>query len=174
MPADTISQLQKGNMMTIQVGEKIPSVTLMRMGASGPEAVSTDDLFAGKKVVLFAVPGAFTPTCSAKHLPSFVEHSEELQRKGVDSIVCVAVNDVFVMDAWGKEQKTADKVMMTADGDAMLTKALGLELDLNGKGLGLRSQRFAMLVDDGVVKSISIDPPGTYEKSSAETMLSQL
>lgn len=160
--------------MTIQVGEKIPSVTLMRMGADGPEAVSTDDLFAGKKVALFAVPGAFTPTCSAKHLPSFVEHAGDLKQKGVDAIVCVSVNDVFVMNAWGKDQKVGDKVMMVADGDAQLTKALGVELDLQGKGLGLRSQRFSMLVEDGVVKSVDVDPAGKYEKSSAEAMLAHL
>ncbi len=160
--------------MTIQVGEKIPSVTLMRAGENGPEPVSTDELFAGKKVVLFAVPGAFTPTCSAKHLPSFVEHAGELKAKGVDEIACVAVNDVFVMSAWGKDQKADGKVTMLADGDAALTKALGLELDLTGKGLGLRSQRFSLLVEDGVVKSLNVDPGGSYEKSSAEVMLRTL
>ncbi len=160
--------------MTIQVGEKIPSVTLTRMGEKGPEPISTDQLFAGKKVVLFAVPGAFTPTCSAKHLPSFVEHADELKAKGVDDIACVSVNDVFVMSAWGKDQKADGKVTMLADGDAQLTKALGLELDLSGKGLGVRSQRFSMLVEDGVVKSINVDPGGSYEKSSADVMLRQL
>lgn len=160
--------------MTIQVGDKVPSVTLTHMGSGGPEAVSTDDLFAGKKVILFAVPGAFTPTCSAKHLPGYIEHADDLRQKGIDSIVCVAVNDVFVMDAWGKHQGAGDKITMIADGDAMLTKALGVELDLQGKGLGLRSQRYAMLIDDGVVKSISIDPPGTFEKSGADAMLAQL
>lgn len=160
--------------MTIQVGEKIPSVTLMRAGAKGPEPVTTDELFAGKKVVLFAVPGAFTPTCSAKHLPSFVEHADELKAKGVDEIACVSVNDVFVMSAWGKDQKADGKVTMLADGDAALTKALGLELDLTGKGLGLRSQRFSLLVEDGVVKSLNVDPGGSFEKSSAEVMLRAL
>jgi peroxiredoxin len=160
--------------MTIQVGEKIPTVTLTRMGEKGPEPITTDDLFAGKKVVLFAVPGAFTPTCSAKHLPSFIEHADALKAKGVDDIVCASVNDVFVMHAWGQNQQADGKVTMLADGDAMLTKALGLELNLTGKGLGMRSQRFSMLVEDGVVKSLSVDPAGSYEKSSAEEMLRQL
>jgi glutaredoxin/glutathione-dependent peroxiredoxin len=160
--------------MTIQVGEKIPSVTLMRMGEKGPEPITTDELFAGKKIVLFAVPGAFTPTCSAKHLPSFVENADELKAKGVDEIACVSVNDVFVMGAWGKDQKTDGKVTMLADGDALLTKALGLELDLTGKGLGLRSQRYSLLIEDGVVKAINVDPGGSYEKSSAEAMLRAL
>lgn len=160
--------------MTIQVGEKVPSVTLMRMGSTGPEPVSTDELFAGRKVALFAVPGAFTPTCSAKHLPSFVAQSDALRQKGVESIVCVAVNDVFVMNAWGKDQNVGDKVIMAADGDAALTKALGLELDMHGKGLGLRSQRYAMLVEDGVVKALNVDPGGKFEKSSAEELLAGL
>ena len=160
--------------MPIQVGEKIPTVTLTRMGENGPEPISTDDLFAGKKVVLFAVPGAFTPTCSARHLPSFLEHADALKAKGVDEIVCASVNDIFVMQAWGQNQQADGKVIMLADGDAMLTKALGLELDLTGKGLGLRSQRYSMLVEDGVVKSLNVDPAGSYEKSSAEEMLRQL
>ncbi len=160
--------------MTIQVGEKIPSVKLTRVGENGPEPVSTDELFAGKKVVLFAVPGAFTPTCSAKHLPGFVEQADALKAKGVDEILCVAVNDAFVMSAWGKDQKTDRKVTMLADGDAVLTKALGLELDLTGKGLGVRSQRFSALVEDGVVKSLNVDPGGSFEKSSAEVMLRAL
>ena len=160
--------------MTIQVGDKIPSVTLMRMGESGPEGVDSGDIFKGKKVAVFGVPGAFTPTCSAKHLPGFVQKADELKAKGVDAIVCTSVNDVFVMDAWGKDQGVGDKVAMVADGDAALTKAAGLELDLNGKGLGLRSQRFSMVVDDGVVKVLNIDPPGDFEKTSAEAMLKQL
>jgi peroxiredoxin len=160
--------------MPIQVGEKIPTVTLTRMGEKGPEPISTDELFAGKKVVLFAVPGAFTPTCSARHLPSFLEHADALKAKGVDEIVCTSVNDAFVMQAWGQNQQADGKVVMLADGDAALTKALGLELDLTGKGLGLRSQRYSMLVEDGVVKSLNIDPAGSYEKSGAEEMLRQL
>jgi peroxiredoxin (alkyl hydroperoxide reductase subunit C) len=160
--------------MTIRVGERIPSVKLMRWGANGPEAVTTDALFGGKKVVVFGVPGAFTPKCSEAHLPGFVQHAEAIRGKGVDAIVCTAVNDVFVMNAWGKDQGVGEKVTMVADGDATLTKALGLELDLNGKGLGLRNQRFAMLVEDGVVKSLEIDPPGAFEKTSAESTLARL
>jgi peroxiredoxin len=164
----------KGRNMTIQVGDRIPSVTLMRMGESGPEGVDSGDIFKGRKVALFGVPGAFTPTCSAKHLPGFVQKADELKAKGVDTIVCTAVNDVFVMDAWGKNQNVGDKVALVADGDAALTKAAGLELDLTGKGLGLRNQRFSMVVDDGVVKVLNIDPPGAFEKTSAEAMLKQL
>ena len=160
--------------MTIQAGDKLPSVTLMRMGAKGPEAVNSDDLFAGKTVAVFGVPGAFTPTCSAKHLPGFIQHADALKAKGIDEIVCTAVNDVFVMDAWGKNQNAGDAVSMIADGDANLTKAAGLELDLTGKGLGLRCQRFAMVVTDGVVKSLAIDPPGAFEKTSAESVLGTL
>lgn len=159
--------------MTIAVGDKIPSVKMMQWGADGPEAVTTDDLFKGKKVALFGVPGAFTPTCSAKHLPGFVQSAEALRAKGVDAIICTSVNDVFVMNAWGKDQACADKVAMVADGDAAFTKAAGLELDLTGKGLGLRNQRFSMLVDDGVVKVLNIDPSG-FDKTSAETLLSQI
>ena len=160
--------------MTIQAGDRIPSVTLMRMGQDGPEAVSTDDLFKGKKVAFFGVPGAFTPTCSAKHLPGFVEKADTIKSKGVDEIVCASVNDVFVMDAWGKDQGVGDAVAMIADGDAAFTKAAGLELDLTGKGLGLRSQRFAMVVEDGVVKSVTVDPPGTFDATSADSLLRQL
>lgn len=159
--------------MTIAVGDKIPSVKVMRWGSDGPEAVTTDDLFKGKKVALFGVPGAFTPTCSAKHLPGFVENADALKGKGVDAIICTSVNDVFVMNAWGKDQGCGDKVAMVADGDAAFTKAAGLELDLTGKGLGLRNQRFSMLVDDGVVKVLNIDPSG-FDKTSAETLLSQI
>ena len=160
--------------MTIQVGDRIPAVTLMRMGESGPEGVDSGDIFNGRKVALFGIPGAFTPTCSAKHLPGFVEKADELKAKGVDAIVCTAVNDVFVMNAWGKDQNVGDKVAMIADGDAALAQAAGLELDLHGKGLGLRCQRFSMVVDDGVVKVLNIDPPGTFEKTSAEALLEQL
>jgi peroxiredoxin (alkyl hydroperoxide reductase subunit C) len=160
--------------MTIQVGEAMPSVKLMRMGAKGPEAVTTDELFKGLKVVFFGVPGAFTPTCSAKHLPSFVDKADALKSKGIDKVICTSVNDVFVMDAWGKSQDSGGKVEMVADGDAMFTKAAGLELDLTGKGLGLRNQRFSMIVENGVVKALNIDPPGTYEHTSAEAILNQL
>lgn len=160
--------------MTIQVGDAVPSVKLMHMGEGGPSPVTTDELFKGKKVVVFGVPGAFTPTCSAKHLPGFIQHADELKAKGVDAIVCTAVNDVFVMSAWGKDQGAGDKVLMVADGDAEFTKATGLELDLTGKGLGLRNQRFAMVVDDGVVKSLSIDAGGKFEQTSAEAVLKAL
>jgi peroxiredoxin len=160
--------------MTIKVGDKLPSVKLMRWSESGPEAVTTDDLFKGKKVAFFGVPGAFTPTCSAKHVPGFVRHADELKAKGVDAIVCTSVNDVFVMNAWGQNQECGEKVTMVADGDAAFAKAAGLELDLQGKGLGLRNQRFSMLVDDGTVTILNIDPAGSFEKTSAESLLSQI
>lgn len=159
--------------MALKVGDAIPNVKLTRMGADGPEGVSTDALFKGRTVAMFGVPGAFTPTCSAKHLPSFVAHADALKSKGVDAIVCTSVNDVFVMDAWGKHNGIDKEIEMVADGDAVLTKAAGLELDLTGKGLGLRCQRFSMLVEDGIVRRLNIDPPGSYDKTSAETMLSQ-
>lgn len=159
--------------MTIAVGDRIPSVTVMRWGENGPEAISTEDLFKGKKVAFFGVPGAFTPTCSAKHLPGFVQNASALKTKGIDAIVCTSVNDVFVMNAWGKDQGCGNTVALVADGDAAFTKAAGLQLDLTGKGLGLRNQRFSMLVDDGVVKVLNIDASG-FEKTSAETLLSQI
>lgn len=159
--------------MTIKVGDKIPSVTLNLMTEDGPGAVTTDEFFGGKKVAIFGVPGAFTPTCSAKHLPGFVANAEALKAKGIDAIACVSVNDPFVMGAWGKDQDVGDKVTMLADGSANFAKATGLELDLTDKGLGVRCQRFAMVVDDGTVKSMHIDE-GTFEKTSAETMLSEL
>ncbi len=159
--------------MTIAVGDRIPSVTVMRWSENGPEAISTDDLFRGKKVAFFGVPGAFTPTCSAKHLPGFVQSADALKAKGVDAIVCTSVNDAFVMNAWGKDQGCGETVALVADGDAAFTKAAGLQLDLTGKGLGLRNQRFSMLVDDGVVKVLNIDASG-FDKTSAETLLSQI
>lgn len=158
--------------MTIKTGDKIPSLTLKVLGESGPEDITTDSIFAGKKVVLFAVPGAFTPTCSNAHVPGFVVHHDALKEKGVDSVVCVAVNDAFVMGAWGKDQN-ADSILMLADGNGELTKALGLELDLTAAGLGIRSKRYAMIVDDGVVQLLNIDETG-LEQSSAETVLSAL
>ncbi len=160
--------------MTIQVGDSIPSATLNIMTADGPSAITTDDIFKGKTVALFGLPGAFTPTCSAQHLPGFVANADALKAKGVDSIVCLAVNDAFVMGAWGKDQNVGDKVMLVADGSAAFTKAAGLELDLTERGLGLRCQRFSMVVDDGVVKSLSIDPAGTFEATGAEKILEQL
>ena len=160
--------------MTIKAGDKIPSLNLFTMKKDGPGPISTDDIFKGKKVAVFGLPGAFTPTCSAKHLPGYVQNADQLKAKGIDQIVCLSVNDAFVMGAWGKDQKVGDKVLMVGDGDAAFAKATGLELDLNGKGLGTRCQRFAMVVDNGVVKSIEIDAPGTFEKTSAESVLSKL
>ena len=160
--------------MTIKVGDKIPSVVLQQKTADGVQPVKTDDLFKGKKVVLFAVPGAFTPTCSAKHLPGFVQNADKLKQKGVDAIACVAVNDAFVMEAWGKSQNTDSKVMMLADGSAHFAKALGLDLDLMDKGLGMRSQRYAMVVNDGKVEKLFVEAAGKFEVSSAENVLSQL
>jgi peroxiredoxin len=160
--------------MTIKVGEKVPSVTLHTMTKEGPKPISSDEIFKGKKVALFGLPGAFTPTCSAKHLPGFVKKAAALKKKGIDEIVCVSVNDAFVMGAWAKDQSVGKKILMVADGDANFTKATGLELDLTGRGLGLRCQRFSMLVDKGVVKKINIDPPGTFEKTSAESLLADL
>ena len=161
--------------MAIQAGEKLPAdLKLKEMGESGPKDVTVGDVFGGKKVVLFAVPGAFTPTCSAKHLPGFLEKADDLKKKGVDEIVCLSVNDAFVMGAWAHDQKTGGKVRMLGDGSADYTKALGLELDLTARGMGMRCQRFSMLVDDGVVKTLNIEGPGKFEVSDGETMLKQL
>lgn len=160
--------------MTISVGDKIPAIDLSIMTQDGPGGISTDEIFSGKKVAIFGLPGAFTPTCSAKHLPGFVNNADALKAKGVDTIVCLAVNDVFVMGAWGKDQNVGDAVMMVADGSAEFTKATGLELDLVERGLGLRCQRFSMIVDDGEVKNIHIDEAGAFEMTSAETMLGEL
>ena len=160
--------------MTIQPGDKIPDATVYEMTKDGPAGVTTDQLFGGKKVVLFGVPGAFTPTCSAQHLPGFKSLADQFKDKGVDEIVCFAVNDPFVMGAWGKDQGLHGEVRMIADGSAELTKKLGLELDLTERGLGVRSERFAMVVEDGVVKSIDVEPPGEFQVSSAETQLSKL
>ena len=160
--------------MAIKVGDKIPSVMLKTMTKDGMKDVKTDELFAGKKVALFAVPGAFTPTCSAKHLPGFVDKASQIKAKGVDSIVCTAVNDAFVMDAWGKAQNVGDKVMMVADGSADFAKALGLEFDLGPRGLGMRSQRYSMIVENGVVKKLNLENAGAFEVSDADTLLKQL
>jgi peroxiredoxin len=160
--------------MTIQVGEKIPSVTLMQMQDGKPTPVNTLDYFKGKKVVMFALPGAFTPTCSAKHLPSFIQHAEEIKKKGVDAIACVSVNDAFVMGAWGEQQGVGDKVSMLADGNAEFAQKLGLEMDGSKFGMGKRAQRFSMIVDDGVVKELNIEEPGAYSVSSAEHVMKQL
>ena len=159
--------------MTIKPGDKIPSVMLRIMGSYGPEEISTDDIFGGKTVALFGLPGAFTPTCSAQHVPGFLANHDALKAKGADAIVCLAVNDAFVMDAWGKDQGVDDKIMMVADGSAIFTKAAGLELDRTERGMGLRCQRFSMVVEDGTVKTLNIDESG-LDKTSAETMLTQL
>ncbi len=160
--------------MAIGVGDKVPSGTLTKMGPEGPQPVSTDELFGGKKVVLFAVPGAFTPTCSAKHLPGFVEKAGEIKAKGVDTIACLSVNDPFVMGAWGKDQNVGDKVEMLADGSAAYTKELGTVLDLTERGLGVRSSRYSMIVDDGTVTQINLEDGGGFEVSDADTIISQL
>ncbi len=160
--------------MTIKVGDAIPSMKLMAGGPDGPKEVSTSDIFDGKKVVLFAVPGAFTPTCSAKHLPGFVEQYDALAAKGVDTIVCLAVNDAFVMGAWGRDQNVGDKILMLADGSAAFTKALGLELDLVSRGMGVRAQRFAMVVDHGKVTQLAVEQPGGFDVSRAESILAHL
>ena len=160
--------------MAIQVGDKVPSTTLQHMTAGGPADISTDEVFGGKKVVLFALPGAFTPTCSAKHLPGFVRQAEAIKAKGVDTIACLAVNDAFVMDAWGKDQGVGDKVLMLADGNGDLTQALGFELDRRAGGMGLRSDRYAMIVDDGVVTLLNREEPRAFEVSSAEAVLKAL
>lgn len=161
--------------MTLKVGDKIPSVTLKYMDEGGNmQAISTDELFKGKKVVLFALPGAFTPTCSAKHLPGFVQSADKLKEKGVDAIACLSVNDAFVMNAWSKDQKVDGKVMMLADGNAEFSKAVGLTMDGTGYGMGLRSQRYAMVVEDGMVKTLNIEAPGAFEVSSAESILKAL
>jgi len=160
--------------MAIQAGEKIPSVNLKVMKNGEMKDITTDEIFGGKKVVLFAVPGAFTPTCSEKHLPSFVDKADALKKKGVDAIVCMAVNDAFVMDAWGRDRGVGDKVLMVADGNGDLTRALGLEMDGSGAGLGLRSQRFALVAEDGVVKHLAVEKPMQYEVSSAEAILDAL
>ncbi|AZS81223.1 MULTISPECIES: peroxiredoxin [Achromobacter] len=167
--------------MTINVGDRVPEGTLTEFieteteGCSlGPNAFQVSDLTRGKTIALFALPGAFTPTCSAKHLPGYVEQAAALKAKGVDEIWCVAVNDAFVMGAWGREQKTEGKVRMLADGSALWTKELGLELDLIARGMGVRSQRYSALIVDGVVKQLNVEGPGKFEVSDAATLLSQI
>ena len=160
--------------MAVKEGDKIPSATFKVMTADGPKDMTTDELFGGKKVALFAVPGAFTPTCSAKHLPGFVQNADALKAKGVDTIACTAANDVFVMNAWGKDQKCGDKVVMLADGSADFAKAMGLDLDLNARGMGHRSSRYSMIVDNGTITKLNVEEAGAFEVSSAEHMLSQL
>jgi peroxiredoxin len=170
-----------GEPMTIKVGDRLPAGTLMEYydvekdGCSvGPNPVTIESLTRGKKIVLFGLPGAFTPTCSAKHVPSYLADYDRLKAKGVDTIACMSVNDAFVMGAWGRELHADGKVRMLADGSAAYTKALGLELDLTARGMGIRCQRFSMLVDDGVVKTLNVEAPGKFEVSGADTMLQQL
>ena len=167
--------------MTIKVGDRLPDGQLQEFievetaGCSlGPNTFNVADLVKGKKIVIFGLPGAYTPTCSAKHVPSYLQHYDALKAKGVDEIWCMAVNDAFVMGAWGRDQKAGGKVRMMADGSAEYSKKLGLELDLVARGMGVRCQRFSMLVDDGVVKSLNVEGPGKYEVSDAETVLKQL
>tara|TARA_B100001094_G_scaffold326658_1_gene383254 strand:- start:1018 stop:1497 length:480 start_codon:yes stop_codon:yes gene_type:complete len=159
--------------MSIQEGDKIPAATLHSMQDGKPTPMSTEDIFAGKKVVLFAVPGAFTPTCSMAHLPGYVVHANSIKAKGVDTIACVSVNDAFVMDAWG-QNKNADELLMLADGNGDLTAALGLTMDGSGFGLGQRSQRYAMIVENGTVTKLSVEAPGKLEVSAAEAILEAL
>ncbi|WP_025898161.1 peroxiredoxin [Sneathiella glossodoripedis] len=159
--------------MTISIGDQIPAVDLMEMTESGPAKVSTSDIFSGKKVAMFAVPGAYTPTCSAKHLPGFVENLDALKAKGVDEVICLSVNDPFVMAAWGKAQD-ASGVRMMADPDAALTKAMNVEFDASGAGLGVRSRRYSMLVEDGKVTQLNLEETGGFEVSDAQTLLGQL
>ena len=159
--------------MSISEGDKLPDVTVSMMNDGRPAPVSLSDLTAGKKVVVFAVPGAFTPTCSLQHLPGFVQNAEAIKAKGVDDIICTSVNDAFVMDAWGKDQ-SADAIKMVADGNGELAQALGLTMDGSGFGLGTRSQRYAMVVDDGVVTKLAVEAPGKFEVSSAEAILADL
>ena len=160
--------------MTIAVGEQMPQVNFTTMTEEGPQPVTPSELFAGKKVALFSVPGAFTPTCSLKHLPGFVQQCETLLEKGIDTVCCMSVNDVFVMDAWGKSQGADGKVLMLADGNGEFTKAIGLELDASGFGMGLRSQRFSLVANDGDVEILNVESGGEFRVSTAEYMLEQL
>ena len=160
--------------MSIATGDKMPEGAFGVMTDSGPGQITTDELFSGKRVVLFSVPGAFTPTCSMNHLPGYVEHAQGFADKGVDTVACLAVNDVFVMDAWGKSRDVGDQVVMLADGNGDYTKALGLELDATGFGMGLRGQRFAIIVDDGVATAVAVEAPGEFRVSAAEAILDRL
>ena len=160
--------------MAIKAGERMPAGKFKRMTKEGPKDITSDELFKGKTVVLFSVPGAFTPTCDAKHLPGFVRDYEKLKAKGVDTVACLAVNDVFVMNAWGKAQGVGDKVLMLADGNGEYARALGLELDASGFGMGRRGQRFAIVVRDGVATRVAVEEPGQFKVSAAEAVLSQL
>jgi peroxiredoxin len=158
----------------IKVGDSLPDLKLTQATETGPTQVTTGDIFAGRKVVLFAVPGAFTPTCSAKHMPGFIEHYDALRAKGVDAVACIAVNDAFVMQAWAKDQKVDGRIIMLADGSAEFTGALGLQLDLVSRGLGIRSQRYALVAEDGKVTFLGIEEGGSFESSRAEDVLAAL
>jgi glutaredoxin/glutathione-dependent peroxiredoxin len=160
--------------MTIQVGDRLPSATLTTMTAEGPKPLTISELCEGKKVVLFAVPGAFTPTCSVQHLPGYVENAQSLKDRGVDAVACVSVNDPFVMGAWGKDREVGEDLMMLSDGNGDFTAAIGLEMDGSGFGLGTRSQRYAMIIDDGVVSTLNVESGPGLDVSSAETILSEL
>jgi peroxiredoxin len=160
--------------MTIAIGDRIPEARLSIMGEAGPRNIDSLNLFRGKRMVVFGVPGAFTPTCSARHLPGFLESADAFLERGIDAIVCLAVNDVFVMDAWGKNQGVGDRILMVADGNGDFTRAAGLELDLTARGFGLRSHRYAMIVEDGVVSAMKLEKPGEFLVSDAQTMLGLL
>jgi peroxiredoxin len=160
--------------MTIEVGDKMPSVTLRYLAPEGVKAVPSDEFFAGKKVVVFGLPGAYTRTCSSRHLPGYVTNSEALKKKGIDTIACLSVNDAFVMDAWGKEHGADERVVMLGDGSGEFTEAIGLTVDRTSAGMGIRSQRYSMVVDNGVVKELNVEPSGEYGVSSAEAMLERL
>jgi len=160
--------------MTIQVGDRLPSATLTTMTAEGPKPLTISELCEGKKVVLFAVPGAFTPTCSVQHLPGYVENAQSLKDRGVDAVACVSVNDPFVMGAWGKDREVGEDLVMLSDGNGDFTAAIGLEMDGSGFGLGTRSQRYAMIIDDGVVSTLNVESGPGLDVSSAETILSEL
>ena len=160
--------------MTIKVGDKVPSVTLRYLTPEGVKAVSSDEFFAGKKVAVFGLPGAYTRTCSSRHLPGYVQNAAALRAKGVDAVACISVNDAFVMDAWGKEHGADGKVVMLGDGSCEFTEAIGLTVDRREAGMGIRSQRYSMIVDNGVVKELNVEPSGEYGVSSAEAMLQRL
>ncbi len=160
--------------MTVKVGDKVPAVTFRTMTADGPKELTSDEVFGGKKVALFALPGAFTPTCSARHLPGYVQQADAIKAKGADTVACLSVNDAYVMGAWGADQGTGDKVLMLADGSAAFANAVGLEMDGTARGMGIRSQRYSMVVEDGVVTALNVEEPGKFEVSDADTMLSQV
>jgi peroxiredoxin (alkyl hydroperoxide reductase subunit C) len=161
-------------MSQIKVGDSIPSMKLMKATPDGPKEVSTDDIFKGRKVVLFAVPGAFTPTCSVKHLPGFIQNAAALKAKGADEVVCIAVNDAFVLGAWAKQESVGDSVTMLADGSGVFTKAMGLELDLVPRGMGVRSQRYALVAENGKITHLAVEAPGGFDVSRAEAVLAAL